>query len=70
MKVYIDYPITKTLNVRKHFTTNEERTTYLRNWLRRNKIDSPCHDYSDYVVEEVEDIEEYGNDFQYWIVGS
>lgn len=67
MKVYIDYPANRTLTVRKQFTTNRERTLYLRKWLKKNNVESPCHDYSDYVVEFVET---YDDNNQYWIVGS
>jgi hypothetical protein len=67
--IYIDYPTDFSFKTKKTFTNNEERTKYLHQVLRRKKVESPCHDYSDYVVEDVEGGRFYGND-EYWCVGS
>ena len=68
--ILIDYPTTLTFKTSKSFETNDERTSHLRKWLKRNKIDSPCHDYSDYVVEGVDLLIIDCLPVEYWIVGS
>jgi hypothetical protein len=67
--IFIDYPIDFSFKTKKTFTTNEERTQHLQQVLRRKKVESPSHDYSDYVVEGIEVSRFYGND-EFWIVGS
>ena len=68
MYITIDYPIEATFEVRKNLSTDKEKTEYLRKWLKKNKIDSPNHDYSDYHVEKV--ISFVNTKSEYWIVGS
>jgi len=67
--IFIDYPTNFSFKTKKTFTTNEERTQHLQQVLRKNKVDSPCHDYTDYVVEDVDTNMYYGN-CEYWIIGS
>jgi hypothetical protein len=67
--IYIDYPTDYSFKTKKTFVSNEERTKYLHQVLRRNKVESPCHDYSDYVVEGVEPIGK-ANEREYWLIGS
>ena len=65
--IFIDYPTNFSFKTKKTFTTNEERTQHLQQVLRRRKVESPCHDYSDYVVE---DITWVFNQSEFWCVGS
>jgi hypothetical protein len=73
MKVTIDYPGNATFFIRtkvkpfKPWPKEDPRTRLLRRWLKRNNFPSPCHAYSDYVVECVERSE---NGDEHWIVGS
>jgi hypothetical protein len=66
-EIFIDYPTNFSFKTRKTFTNNDERTNYLHQVLRRNKVDSPCHGYDEYVVEEIEPI---GDTREYWVIGS
>jgi hypothetical protein len=66
--IHIDYPINYSFKTKKTFNSNEERTKYLHQVLRRNKIESPCHDYTDYLVENVDKLGCY--DTEYWCIGS
>jgi hypothetical protein len=52
---------------RKTFTNNDERTKYLHYVLRKNKVDSPCHGYNEYVVEGITWVFDKS---EYWIIGS
>jgi hypothetical protein len=65
--IYIDYPTDLSFKTKKTFTNNEERTKYLHQVLRKRKVESPSHDYTDYVVE---DITEYSCLQELWVVGS
>jgi len=65
--IFIDYPTNFSFKTKKTFTTNEERTQHLQQVLRRNKVESPCHGYNEYVVE---DITWVFAQSEYWIVGS
>lgn len=65
--IVIDYPVEMTFITRKDFKTNTDRTKHLRSILRKNRIESPNHDYNDYVVEFHQQMED---DSEYWIVGS
>jgi len=68
--IYIDYPTDYFFKTKKTFTNNEERTKYLHQVLRRNKVEIPYyHDYSDFVVEGVEPIGKV-NEREYWLIGS
>jgi len=44
----------------------ETRTSLLYLELEKNKISSPCHEYTDYIVESIE----IKNDIEYWQLGS
>jgi hypothetical protein len=66
--IFIDYPTNFSFKTKKTFTTNEERTQHLQQVLRRKKVESPCHDYTDYVVETADKLGCY--DSEYWCVGS
>ena len=66
--IFIDYPTNLSFKTKKTFASNEERTKHLHQVLRRKKVESPCHDYTDYVVEMVEP-NKYGS-FEFWIIGS
>jgi len=69
--IYIDYPQEMVFRTRKQFETNEERTIYLQQILRRNKVDSPSHAYSDYVVEHADiSPRKELDDWEVWVVGS
>lgn len=70
MYITIDYPVEATFEVRKNLQTDKEKTEYLRKWLKKNKINSPCHDYSDYHVEKVISYSKFKLNSEYWIVGS
>ena len=65
--IFIDYPTDFSFKTKKTFTTNEERTQHLQQVLRRKKVESPSHDYNDYVVEVIEPI---GNTREFWLIGS
>jgi hypothetical protein len=65
--IIIDYPIEMTFITRKDFKDNTDRTNHLRNVLRKKQIESPNHDYNDYVVEFHQELE---GSSEYWIVGS
>ena len=65
--IFIDYPTMFSFRTRKTFTNNDERTKYLHYVLRKNKVDSPSHDYTDYVVE---DITWVFDKSEFWIIGS
>jgi hypothetical protein len=66
--IYIDYPTEFVFRTRKTFTNDDERTDYLHTVLRRNKVSSPSHNYTDYVVEGV--IVNESNETEQWIIGS
>lgn len=69
--IYIDYPQEMVFRTRKQFETNEERTIYLQQILRRKKVDSPCHAYTDYVVEHANISPRIElDDWEVWYVGS
>ncbi len=68
--IFIDYPIDFSFKTKKTFTTNEERTNHLHKVLKRHKVESPCHEYTDYVVEDWEGGRFYNGDDEYWVVGS
>lgn len=69
--ITIDYPSFASFTIRAgKFKNNNDlksRTKELHRLLKRSRVDSPCHDYSDYVVEGVE-ITSNGREF--WVVGS
>lgn len=65
--VIIDYPTDFVFRTRKTFINDEERTQHLRRVLRRNNIDSPSHEYEDYVVE---DVTELPDNYEFWVIGS
>jgi hypothetical protein len=64
------YPATFIFDVRKELPEFEYgckvRQEILLRQLKRQNIDSPCHAYSDYVIEHVE--KHYTG--EYWILGS
>ena len=66
--IFIDYPIKFSFKTKKTFVSNEERTNHLHKVLKRHKIESPCHEYTDYVIEDI--CRFYNNDNEYWLVGS
>jgi hypothetical protein len=66
-EIFIDYPTNFSFKTRKTFTSNEERTKYLHQVLRKNKVESPCHGYNEYVVE---DITWVFAESEFWIIGS
>ena len=65
--IFIDYPTNFSFRTRKTFTNNDERTKYLHHVLRKNKVESPCHGYNEYSVE---DITWVFTESEFWIVGS
>lgn len=65
--IIVDYPQQFSFKTKKTFTTNEERTKHLQQVLRRKNIESPSHDYNDYVVEETIRVFDKTD---FWIVGS
>lgn len=65
--VIIDYPTDFVFRTKKTFINDDERTQYLRRVLRRNNIDSPSHEYNDYVVE---DVTELPDNHEFWVIGS
>jgi hypothetical protein len=65
--IIIDYPTEMTFITRKDFKDNTDRTNHLRSVLRKKQIESPNHDYNDYVVEFHQVLE---GSSEYWIVGS
>ena len=65
-EIYISYPVNMCFKTRFEFENDEERTKYLHKVLKKNKVDSPCHDYTDYVVEKVE-VSRY---WEEWTIGS
>ena len=65
--IFIDYPTEFVFRTKKTFTNDDERTDYLHTVLRRNKVKSPSHNYTDYVVE---DVFMHGANVQEWIIGS
>jgi hypothetical protein len=65
-EIYIDYPVNMCFKTRFEFDNDEERTKYLHKVLKKNKVDSPLHDYTDYVVERTE-INRY---WEEWTIGS
>jgi hypothetical protein len=65
--IFIDYPTDFSFKTKKTFTTNEERTQHLQQVLCRKKVESPSHDYSDYVVE---DITWVFAESEFWVIGS
>ena len=66
-KIIIDYPVLTEFKTYKKFKDDDERTEWLVSTLSKKKIHSPCHDYTDYVVELVEKID---NQTEYWVIGS
>lgn len=64
--VTIDYPTNFTFRTRKIFLDDKERTKYLHRVLRVKKVPSPLHEYTDYVVE---DVQSWGN-YEFWVIGS
>jgi len=68
--IYIDYPVEMSFNTKKEFQNNDERTTYLHQVLRRKKVDSPCHAYTDYVVEHADIAPIKQDNWEVWAVGS
>jgi hypothetical protein len=66
----VDYPTTMTFEVRKELPEFndycEVRQKILLYQLRKQKIESPCHSYTDYVVEDIFPL----NDGEVWIIGS
>ena len=67
--IFIDYPTMFHFNTDKDFSNNQERTEYLHEVLKNNKVNSPCHAYTDYVVEAIEPIGKKG-EREYWAIGS
>jgi hypothetical protein len=67
--IFIDYPTMFHFTTDKTFETFEERDEYLHQVLKENNVDSPNHDYDDYVVEAVEPIGKKG-EREYWCIGS
>jgi hypothetical protein len=65
--IFIDYPTEFSWKTKKTFSNNAERTEYVRQVLKRKKVESPCHDYDDYVVEFTKSIKPK---YEYWILGS
>lgn len=65
--IIIDYPTDFVFRTRIDFVSDEQRTKHLRKILRKNNVSSPLHEYNDYVVEIVEDLDSYT---EFWIVGS
>jgi hypothetical protein len=65
-EIYISYPVNMCFKTRFEFENDEERTKYLHKVLKKNKVYSPLHDYTDYVVEAVE-VSTY---WEEWVVGS
>ncbi len=65
-----DYPTTFSFHVRKDLPDFQEhceiRQEILLRQLRKQKVDSPCHSYNEYVVEMVEPFL-HG---EIWIIGS
>jgi hypothetical protein len=65
------YPATMVFDVRKElpeFTDGcKVRQKILLYQLKKQMIDSPSHDYKDYVIEMVEP---YYNEAEEWIIGS
>jgi hypothetical protein len=66
--ICIDYPTELCFKTKFEFNNNEERTNFLIKKLRNKKVDSPCHNYEDYVVEYTEKIR--GEGYEYWAVAS
>ena len=67
-EIFIDYPVVMCFKTQFEFENDEERTKYLHKVLKKNKVDSPLHDYTDYVVELSEKIN--WNIDEVWTVGS
>ena len=75
-----DYPTDMCFKVRKElpeFTFNcPVRNKILHYQLKKQKVDSPCHAYSDYGVEFIEQNNVYNEvtdkfeDIEYWEIGS
>jgi hypothetical protein len=66
-EIFIDYPVVMCFKTQFVFENNEERTKYLHKVLKKNKVDSPLHEYTDYVVEAVERVNWSDEN---WYVGS
>jgi hypothetical protein len=66
----LDYPFNMTFQVRKELPEFDDycevRQKILLYQLRKQKIYSPCHLYTDYVVEAVVPMK----DSEIWIIGS
>jgi len=67
-EIFIDYPVVMSFKTQFEFENDEERTKYLHKVLKKNKVDSPCHDYTDYVVEVSKKIN--WNTDEVWVIGS
>ena len=75
-----DYPTNMCFDVRKElpeFTGDcPVRNKILHYQLKKQNVDSPCHAYSDYVVECVEQMNAYNEladkyeDIEVWVIGS
>jgi len=65
--IIIDYPTNFTFRTKKTFSNDEERTLYLHKVLKRDRVESPCHLYTDYSVEFVETL---SNGTEFWGIGS
>jgi hypothetical protein len=67
-EIFIDYPVVMCFKTQFEFENDEERTKYLHKILKKNKVDSPLHDYTDYIVEATKKIN--WNADEVWIIGS
>jgi hypothetical protein len=67
--IFIDYPTNFSFSTNRTFNNNDERTEYLHQVLSLHQVNSPSHDYSDYVVEYVEPIGKV-NEREFWLIGS
>jgi len=68
--IILDYPSNMTFQVRKELPEFNDscdvRQEILLRQLKRQNIDSPCHSYSEYVIEDVIPMKEC----EMWIIGS